>query len=1008
MVGSLSGMLLGFLMSTASKGLDGYIGNKGDKVICSVMKSVVNYYRHQDEPDISQVLQDLEKAVLLCYLSAQRDIAKQCTDELASKAKHLGEYTSLPEDKLTFAWLLKKIKSLETNLKNPQMQTTPIPLETLDEIEMLVLPSGELNLERLEAVQNKLVDFATSDPETPQCFRDKADSNLIRYVNAYFSNEIKNNEVVYRIFSVKLLAQANETLQGQTSSLKDLEQNFRKYADQLPEMHQDVRKILALLKNPERKPTEEKSPHNIPLSGVVQFVGREAEMNALHQKLQSGHRLAVTSVQGMGGIGKTELALQYSRHHYEQGTYPGGVCWFQARDEQRNIGTQITTFAHVHLGFKPPEELDLPQQVTYCWQRWSERDVLVIFDNVTAYRDIEPYLPPANSRFKVLLTTRLKLGSSVSSLDIDILGEEAALDLLRALLPEEDRRVALDLDTAKALCRKLGYLPLGLELVGRYLARKLDLSLVEMQERLEKKGLGTGALDRTEPGMTARLGVRAAFGLSWQELDEQAQELACLISLFAPAPVPWGLVQACLPDRDSEELEDLRDEQLVKLSLLKRTGEGVYQLHQLLREFFREKLDASHGAEGLKREYCQVLVRVAQQIPNVPTREVVGRVLPLIPHLAEVATSLHPWVDDENLDRPFRGLSSFYAGQGAYAQAQPWSEKCLAVCRERLGEEHLTVALCLNDLAYLYFSQSKYDQAEPLYLQALEMKERLLGKEHLDVTHSLNNLAGLYESQGHYEQAETLHREALAIREKVLGLENYYVGNSLNNLAMLYARQGKYNQAEPLYERALAILKKALEPEHPHLAQTLNNLALLYEDQGKYNQAEPLLQRALAILKKALGPKHPDVAQCLNNLAGLYRNQGRYGQAESLFKRALDIREKALGPEHPNVVESLNNLAVLYFSQGRYAQAEPLYKRALDIQEKVLGPDHPEVATSLNNLAVLYSNQGRYEQAKPLSKRALAIVEKVLGPGHPNTITAQKNYTALLKKTKKKGFGSAQ
>jgi tetratricopeptide (TPR) repeat protein len=875
-------------------------------------------------------------------------------------------------------------------------------------------------------------------------------------------------------------------------------------------------------------------PQNLPRSGVVQFVGRQTKMDELHEKLQQNERLAITAVKGMGGIGKTELALQYSRYHYEQGTYPGGVCWLRARDEQVNIGGQITTFAHVHLGFKPPKELDLSQQVAYCWQRWSGGDVLVVFDNVTDYRDIESCLPPADPRFKVLLTTRSNLGRSVSSLDIDILGEEAASDLLRSLLPEEDRRVTQDLDIAQALCRKLGYLPLGIELVGRYLARKLDLSLVEMQERLEKKGLGTRALDRTEPGMTSRLGVWAAFDLSWQELDEQAQELACLLSLFAPAPVPWVVFQACLPEDDSEELEDLRDEQLVKLSLLKHTGEGVYQLHQLLREFFREKLKSLEGAEELKRAYCQMLVIVAQQIPVMLTREFVEEVLPVMPHMLEVATTLLPLVEDENLVWPFVALGRFYAGQGAYAQAQPWYEQCLAVCQERLGKEHPSVGASLINLAELHKNQGKYDKAEPLYVKALEMNKRFLGEEHPDTALSFNSLAALYRDQGYYEQAKPLFERALAIREKVLGPEHpdvaqslnslavlytdqgYYeqaellyqrslaiwekvlgpehstVATSLNNLAELYRHQGRYEQAEPLSVRSLDIREKVLRPEHPNVASSLNNLALLYFTQGRYEQAEPLYQRSLNIWEKVLGPEHPDVAASLNNLASLYRNQGRYEQAELMFERSLAIAEKVLGPEHPKVTASLNNLALLYFTQGHYKQAEPLYKRALEIVEKVLGAEHPDVASSLNslaklyrnqghyeqaeplferalairekvlglehpkvstslsslaelyrnqgryeqaeplfksalaiaekvlgpehsdvaaslnNLALLYFTQGRYKQAQPLYKRALAIVEKVLGPQHPNTLTTRQNYTNFLKRTKKKGFGSAQ
>jgi tetratricopeptide (TPR) repeat protein len=735
-------------------------------------------------------------------------------------------------------------------------------------------------------------------------------------------------------------------------------------------------------------------PQNVPRSGVVQFVGRETKMDELHEKLQQNERSAITAVKGMGGIGKTELALQYCDQHRRQGTYDGGVCWLQAREQ--DVGAQIVQFATAQLDLKPPEDLSLSTQLDYCWRRWRAGNVLIVFDHVTRYEDITPYLPPPEPRFKVLLTTRKELGQSVQSLSIDVLDETQALELLNALV--QDERIEQQPDEAKALCAWLGYLPLGLELVGRYLDRKPNLLLSEIQKCLNEKSLKARALTTREEGMTAPLTVREAIELSWQELNEEAQALACLLSLFAPAPVSWELVQACLPERDSEELANLRDEQLVKLSLLKRTGEGFYQLHPLRREFFREKLESSERKDAFKRSYGQVLVEEAQRIPEVITREVVERVLPLVPHLKEAATTLLPWIEDENLIWPFVGLGRFYVEQGDYAQAQRWFEQGLAVCQERLGEEHPDVASSLNNLAALYCSQGGYEQAEPLYKRALAIAEKVLGPEHPNLASSLNNLAGLYRNQGRYEQAEPLYQKALAIREKVLGPEHPNVASSLNNLAGLYRDLGDYEQAEPLYQKALAIREKALGPEHPEVASSLNSLAVLYEEQGRDEKAEPLYRRALAIAEKALGPEHPDVAQSLSNLAELYFNQDRYSQAEPLCKRALAIRKKVLGLEHPDVASSLSNLGELYERQGLYGPAEFFYKKALAVVEKVLGPEHPDVASSLSNLAALYDAQGRDQQAEPLYRRALAIREKVLGPGHPRTIAVRQNYRAFLEK----------
>ncbi|ABW32542.1 TPR repeat domain protein (plasmid) [Acaryochloris marina MBIC11017] len=699
----------------------------------------------------------------------------------------------------------------------------------------------------------------------------------------------------------------------------------------------------------------------------------------------------------MGGIGKTELALQYAIAQLEQEQYPGGICWLRARGQE--IATQIVTFAQTKLGLTFPDGLDEKGQVDYCWGHWREGDVLVVLDDVTEFDAVEPYLPPSDPKFKVLLTTRLNLGSSVQSLSIEELDEESALALLETLVGPD--RIQSQLEDAKTLCGWVGNLPLGLELLGRFLARKLDWSFEKLIGRLESKKLAAKALITKESGMTAQLGVAAALELSWVDLSEAEQELACLLGVFAVAPIPWHLVEECLSDRDKDDLEDIRDEGLRDKNLLKRVEERTYQLHQIVKEFFRIKLQESSGnGESLKQSFCKAMVGIAQGIGNNPTIDVIAGMSASIPHLEEL---VRQWIDilsDDDLTWPYVGIGRFYEGQGNYGLALPLYQECLEQTKKRFDSEHPSVAQSLNNLALLYDNQGRYTEAEPLYVQALEMRQNLLGTEHPDAATSLNNLAVLYYDQGRYTEAEPLYLQALEMRKKLLGSEHPGVALSLNNLAALYTNQGRYTEAEPLYLQALEMRKKLLGSEHPDVATSLNNLAALYTNQGWYTEAEPLYLQALEMQKKLLGSEHPDVAQSLNNLAALYDNQGRYTEAEPLYVQALEMRKKLLGSEHPGVALSLNNLAALYTNQGRYTEAEPLYVQALEMRKKLLGSEHPDVAQSLNNLAALYDNQGRYSEAEPLYLQALEIYQKLLGDEHPNTVKVQSNFDDCRRRIK--------
>ncbi|MEH2028315.1 MAG: NB-ARC domain-containing protein [Nostoc sp.] len=382
---------------------------------------------------------------------------------------------------------------------------------------------------------------------------------------------------------------------------------------------------------------------------MLKFVGREVELQTLHEMLQENNQVVIAAIAGMGGLGKTELALQYAMAHRE--IYKGGICWLLAK--AGDVGIQIVQFARTQLDLNPPENFDLLAQVQYCFRLWREGNVLLVLDDVGEYQQVKSYLPPPSSRFKVLITTRQHLGASIKELSLDILQPEAALELLKSFFKETPQRIEQELAVANQLCEWLGYLPLGLELVGRYLARKQDLSVTEMLRRLENKRLEQPALVKPEADMTAQQGVLAAFELSWQELKDDDKQLGCLLSLFAAAPIPWKLVEQCLAEGDAEDLEEIRDDCLLNLHLLQRKGEGIYQLHPLLREFFQYKLTGLEQAEELKRSLCRIMVAVAKDIPYSSTLEQISAVSPAIPHIAEVANNLIEYVSNDDLTLPF-------------------------------------------------------------------------------------------------------------------------------------------------------------------------------------------------------------------------------------------------------------------------------------------------------------------------------------------------------------------
>jgi hypothetical protein len=198
-------------------------------------------------------------------------------------------------------------------------------------------------------------------------------------------------------------------------------------------------------------------PHNIPQSQARKFVGRDEEIEQLRQLLQTNDVVVISDETGKGGVGKTELAIQYSWQYLED--YSGGCCWLNSQGV--DLGTQLVEFGVVNFpNFNPPDGLSLAGQVAYCWKNWQAGNVLLIFDDVKDWKQIQPYLPPKGSRFKVLITTRQNTGLIYLSLSLGKLSPDAALELLATLLGKD--KVEKELEFAKGLCQFVNYVPIGL------------------------------------------------------------------------------------------------------------------------------------------------------------------------------------------------------------------------------------------------------------------------------------------------------------------------------------------------------------------------------------------------------------------------------------------------------------------------------------------------------------------------------------------------------------------
>ena len=728
-----------------------------------------------------------------------------------------------------------------------------------------------------------------------------------------------------------------------------------------------------------------KSKFQVPYLRNDYFTGRSQLLQDLHAELT---RTGLAAIAGLGGIGKTQTAVEYAYRHFPVDY--DWVFWVKAETELSAVTDLATIGRSLDLAGATLDELAMQvRQWLETHDRW-----LLIFDNADQPELLKSVLPRRHAG-RILLTSRARRFVSV--------GIKAPIEIGKLSLEESivflgDRTQRLELDAAElaaveALARDLDGLPLALEQAGAYIDQMQVRFAVYLSHYRQQR---VAMLERQMPETgDYPASVAKTWGLNFEEVGQRsplAVQILQVSAVLAANDIPEAVLQQSQLGLGADELtltEGLAA--LANFSLIQRDG-GVYSIHRMVQEVVWQGLAVEVRQDWLERAIA-TLNAVFPDVTKIENWQVCGL---LVPHVQAIAARLevNP-VDVPEVGRVLNQAGYYLYEQGRYSEAEPMYEQSLAISELQMGADHPEVSTSLNNLASLYRSQGRYSEAEPLSMRSLSINELKLGADHPLVANSLNNLASLYESQGRYSEAESLYERSLAIREQQLGVDHPNVASSLNNLAELYGAQGRYNEAEPLYERSLLINELQLGANHPNVASSLSNLAGLYEWQGRYSEAEPLYERSLLISERQLGANHPDVATILNNLASLYESQERYSEAEALYERSLAIQKQMLGADHPNVANGLNNLAGLYCSQGRYSEAEPLYERSLTIRELKLGADHPLVANSLNNLASLYRSQGRYSKAELLSMRSLAIRERELGADHPDIAQSLNNLAGL-------------
>ncbi|GIJ57375.1 FxSxx-COOH system tetratricopeptide repeat protein [Virgisporangium aurantiacum] len=777
------------------------------------------------------------------------------------------------------------------------------------------------------------------------------------------------------------------------------------------------------------------------LSRNARFTGREKDLEQLRERLRTGRTTAVlaggpqslpVALQGLGGIGKSQLAIEYAyrfRSAYD-------VVWWIDSDPVTFIDIQLAD-----LG----EELDLAPQpnigekmkvlVNALQAGDPHRRWLLIFDNAEDVDRVLEFVPQSENGHVLITSRNAEWGRTANVVEVDVFQRRESVEHLRRRVPSIRR------EDADRLADLLGDLPIAISAAGAWLADTGDdvgRYITEIEQR--------GVADEY---------VNAIWDLSLKRLQQQsaaAFRLLQLCSVLAPE-IALDLVYSDDFARSLRPIDPSLSDRTVRASLVQQinrlallkldiTGRPKQiQVHRVLQHVVRSRMN-DEELEEIRHQVHLVLARFRPEgevedpvtwpkfrmlWPHLEPSEAVNCVAEPVRQLLiervryvwnggsiQQARQLTErieriWTERDakvKVDNPkvlrrqllqLRfNLANLMRDEAQFEDALRLDEDVHAEQRELLGETHPNTLMTAGSLAADLRALGRYGEALDRDQKTYASWAREVGEDHARTLASLNNLATSYRLVGDFREARARDQLAYQTRIQVLGDSHPATLASAANLARDIREAGDYEQSVVLLQSILDKLRASQEPDRRALLNEQTNLAVSLRSTGRAEDAAVLLEDSYEALTDTLGPANPNTLACRLSRSVNLLGQEDYHRARREMEAVRSAYQNTLGRSHPHTLVCVNNLAAIARADHDYSRAYDLAKEAFDEMREVLTADHPYTLASQMNLSIVLAEQDERELALELSRDAAVRLLDTLGPDHPDTLRCEANLAIIL------------
>jgi tetratricopeptide (TPR) repeat protein len=627
------------------------------------------------------------------------------------------------------------------------------------------------------------------------------------------------------------------------------------------------------------------------------FTGRDELLVAVRERLVTGDKAVVQAFQGMGGVGKTQLAIEYAYRF--AGAYE--MAWWVDAGQAGLIADQFAALGAALGCVQPGMGVEVVRAAVLGELR-ERGGWLLVFDNAENPADVRPWLPGAGH---VLITSRERVWAEIAApVEVDVLARSESVAIL------QDRVAGLGAPDADQLAAQLGDLPLAVAQAAGFMA-ETGTPAAQYLDLLQTRA--GPLLDQAAPGSAYPRSLAAATRLAADRLDADdpaAAQLASVCAFLGSEPIPEDLftsASGALPGELAARAADpLTWRQtlahLARQSLARIDQRGLV-LHRLTQAILRDRLPVEQAAAT--RACAEAVLAAAD--PGDPGNPVTWpRWAQLMPHLraADLAVTGSAGL---------RGMACnacwYLLARGDTRTAYDLATGLRQHWPGRLGDDHEHTRASASYLAWALSAMGRYAEARELYEDTLARERRVLGEDHPDTLVSATDLANALRSLGEYQAARELAEDTLARKHRVLGHDHPSTLISATSLASALGSLGEYQAARKLDEDTLARYRRVLGDDHPHTLIAATSLAVDLSNLGEYQAARDLAEDNLARYRRVLGEDHPDTLVTAASLAADLSNLGEYQAARKLDEDTLARRRRVLGEDHRDTLHSAASLA---------------------------------------------------------------------------------------------------